>query len=90
MKQGSDCENLLKVRWRGGPTNGMESSVAEPSYFGPAPAPASPDGGHDSSSSTVIHNLLLTNFFLFHLLIYWGLFYSQKVTEGFLLFQYLT
>ena len=32
-------------------------SVVEPFHFGPAPAPASQDGG--SSSSPVVHNLLL-------------------------------
>ena len=42
--------------------NRVVDSVVEPFHFGPAPAPASQDGG--SSSSHVVHNLLLKIFFI--------------------------
>ena len=57
-------------------------SVVELFHFGPAPALAGQDGdtGSSSSSSPVVHNLLLKN--KFHFSIYRGLFYSQIGTSG--------
>ena len=41
------------------PFSCLLSRVVEPFHFGPAPAPASQDGGSGSSSSPVVNNLLL-------------------------------
>ena len=63
------------------------SSAVEPFHFGPAPAPASQDRGSGSisSSSPVVHNLLLRKGLVkFHFSIYRGLFYSQKCTKALL------
>ena len=68
------------------------SSVVEPFHFGPAPAPASQDGGSGSSSSPVVHNLLMKKFFRkISLLNLPGLVLFTEMYECFaLLFQYFT
>ena len=59
------------------------SSVVEPFHFGPAPAPASRDGGSRSSSSSspVVHNWLLKKrkFGKFHFSIYRACFIHRNV-----------
>ena len=59
------------------------SSVVEPFHFGPAPAPASRDGGSRSSSSSspVVHNWLLKKrkFEKFHFSIYRDCFIHRNV-----------
>ena len=63
----------------------IATSVVEPFYFGPAPAPTSQDGGFSSSSSPVVKNFLLEKKFRKILLLNLpGLFYSQKCTSALL------